>query len=212
MEECVYVGFIPSRVDTNTRLLSLHLLLVNYCGIFSTYLDCFLTIYVHLFFFWIKRHCNTNDYPRIMKKLHKTKIWFTYEFSLLTAKAWGLSQWERRIHRTRSSWRCWVFQTAGWLQWEQQGPRFVAIATSPRFLSDGSIDATVSMSIYNLQQYQVQIYSPPTLKRVQSLEYWPVFRRLQNCEKQLLVASCLSVCMSVWNNSGPTGADFDEIW
>jgi hypothetical protein len=38
--------------------------------------------------------------------------------------------------------------------------------------------------------------------------------RAQNSEKQLLASSCLSVCLSVWNNSAPTGWIFVkfDIW
>jgi len=35
---------------------------------------------------------------------------------------------------------------------------------------------------------------------------------VQNCEKRLLAASCLSIRPSVWNNSAPTGADFNDIF
>ena len=31
-------------------------------------------------------------------------------------------------------------------------------------------------------------------------------------EKQILASSCLSVCLSKWNNSAPTGQIFREIW
>jgi hypothetical protein len=36
-----------------------------------------------------------------------------------------------------------------------------------------------------------------------------VFRRFSpNCQKRLLVSSCLSVCLLAWNNSAPTGRNF----
>jgi hypothetical protein len=38
------------------------------------------------------------------------------------------------------------------------------------------------------------------------IPYPPLFlARSQNCEKLLSASSCLSVCLSAWNNSSPTG-------
>ena len=40
---------------------------------------------------------------------------------------------------------------------------------------------------------------------------WLYQARLQNCEKRLLASSCLSVCLSTWNNLSPTGQILTEV-
>jgi hypothetical protein len=53
------------------------------------------------------------------------------------------------------------------------------------------------------------VVTNPRPARLMSVARKCFYARSQNCEKQLLPSSCLSVCLSVclsaWNNSAPTG-------
>ena len=75
------------------------------------------------------------------------------------------------------------------------------LITNDRFL-------TYRQYILNMRDDRTSLcflYLMVQTKTCASTFFWA---RLKNCEKLLLASSCLSVCLSAWKNSAPTGRIF----